>query len=170
MFLSKTKSSPSKTNSPKTRHLSRARSLSFGIGLISLFSSGPLTAAEELSLSFLDKNDFYLSSAGFKVKLANGPAGEKALRALPPHRFVIHTVNGVAHYLFADPKRCICIFVGTKDNYLSYRSILSQPFGGQPADVSADYKTNAETMLTDPLGSGDIYDPDSLGQFLQDYY
>jgi hypothetical protein len=149
---------------------SRARTLSFGVGLISLFSSSPLLADEELSLSFLDKNNFYLSSAGFKVQLANGPKGEKALHALPPHRFVIHTVNGVAHYLFADPKRCVCIFVGNKDNYLSYRSILSQPLGAAPNNVEADYKTNALTMLNDPLGGGDIDDPDSLAEFLQDYY
>ncbi len=86
-------------------NFTRTRSLSFGVGLISLLSGSPLLADGELSLSFLDKNDFYLSSAGFKVQLANGPKGEKALPALPPHRFVIHTVNGVAHYLFADPKR-----------------------------------------------------------------
>jgi len=140
------------------------------MGLISLFSGSPLLAGEELSLSFLDKNDFYLSSAGFKVKFANDPKGEKALRALPPHRFVIHTVDGVAHYLFADPKRCVCIFVGGRDNYLSYRSILSQPLGAAPDNVATDYKTNAETMLTDPLGGDNIYDPDSLGEFLQDYY
>ncbi|MBE0704743.1 MAG: hypothetical protein IH582_16520 [Afipia sp.] len=146
------------------------RRLSFGIGLISLLSGGPLLADEELSLSFLDKNNFYLSSAGFKVQLANGPKGEKALHALPPHRFVIHTVNGVARYLFADPKRCVCIFVGNKDNYLSYRSILSQPLGAAPNNVEADYKTNALTMLNAPLGGNDIYDPDSLSEFLQDYY
>ncbi|CAM5466936.1 putative protein OS=Afipia felis OX=1035 GN=BN961_02674 PE=4 SV=1 [Afipia felis] len=149
---------------------SRTRALSFGLGLMSLFSGGLLLAAEELSLSFLDKNNFYLSSAGFKVQLANGPKGEKALRALPPHRFVIHTVNGVAHYLFADPKRCNCIFVGNKDNYLSYRSILSQPLGPAPDDVEADFKSNAMTMLNDPLGGDNIDDPDSLAEFLQDYY
>jgi len=151
-------------------NFTRTRHLSFGIGLMSLLSGGPLFASEELSLSFLDKNDFYLSSAGFKVQLANGAKGKKALRALPPHRFVMHTVNGVTRYLFADPKRCNCIFVGSKDNYLSYRSILSQPLGAAPDNVEADYKTNALTMLNDPLGGGDINDPDSLAEFLQDYY
>jgi hypothetical protein len=151
-------------------NFTRTRRLSFGIGLMSLLSGGPLFASEELSLSFLDKNDFYLSSAGFKVQLANGAKGKKALRALPPHRFVMHTVNGVTRYLFADPKRCNCIFVGSKDNYLSYRSILSQPLGAAPDNVEADYKTNALTMLNDPLGGGDINDPDSLAEFLQDYY
>jgi hypothetical protein len=49
------------------------RRLSFGVGLISLLSGSPLLADEELSLSFLDKNDFYLSSAGFKVNWRTDP-------------------------------------------------------------------------------------------------
>jgi len=150
-------------------NFTRTRRWSLGVGLISLLSGSPLSAEEQLNLSFLDKNNFYLSSAGFKVQLANGPKGEKALRALPPHRFVIHTVGGVTRYLFADPKRCACIFIGSKDNYLSYRSILSQPLGAAPDNVEADYKTNALTMLNEPLGGKDIYNPDSLAEFLQDY-
>ncbi|MBX9709519.1 MAG: hypothetical protein K2X60_00610 [Xanthobacteraceae bacterium] len=122
------------------------------------------------SQPFLEKNGFYLSSAGFRVKFANDAAGEKVLKALPPHRFVIHTVNGKDHYLFADPKVCVCIFVGNKDNYLSYRAILAQPLGPVPDDVAADYKTNAEVMLNDPLGTDSIYEPDTIAQVLQDYY
>jgi len=126
-------------------------------------------AAEELSLSFLDKNNFYLSSAGFKMQPANNPKAEKALRAIPPHRFVVHTVNGTERYLFADPKRCNCIFVGTKDNYLSYRAIQSQPLGSAPDDVAADYNKNVATVLSDPVGGNDIYDENSLSTFMQDF-
>ncbi len=139
--------------------------------IVMAFLAAPLAASDFVpSQPFLEKNGFYLSSAGFRVKFANDPAGEKALKALPPHRFVIHTVNGVDHYLFADPKVCVCIFVGNKDNYLSYRSILSQPLGPAPDDVAADYKTNAEVMLSDPLGTDSIYQPDTVAQVLQDYY
>ncbi|HEY0219711.1 MAG TPA: hypothetical protein VGC26_08100 [Afipia sp.] len=123
-----------------------------------------------MSEPFLQKTGFYLSSAGFRVKFASDSAGQKALSALPPHRFVIHTVNGTDHYLFADPKVCVCIFVGNKDNYLSYRAILAQPLGPSPDDVAPDYKTNAEVMLNDPLGTGSIYEPDTIADYLQDYY
>jgi hypothetical protein len=144
---------------------------SLGAAVLCIFSIEPLSATgEEVSLPFLEKNSFYLTSAGFRVKFANNPAGQKALKAIPPHRFVIHTVNGTAHYLFADPKLCVCIFVGNKDNYLNYRSILAQPLGAPPNDVGPNYKTNAETMLNDPLGGDDIYDPDTLSEYLQDYY
>lgn len=134
-------------------------------------NSGLLLALESSpSEPFLQKTGFYLSSAGFRVKFANDAAGQKALKALPPHRFVIHTVNGVDHYLFADPKACVCIFVGNKDNYLSYRSIVAQPLGPAPDDVAPDYKTNAEVMLNDPLGTDSIYEPDSIADYLRDYY
>jgi hypothetical protein len=123
-----------------------------------------------MSQPFLQKAGFDLSSAGFRVKFANDEASQRAMRALPPYRFVIHTVNGVDHYLFADPKVCVCIFVGNKDNYLSYRSILQQPLGPPPDNVAPDYKTNAEMMLSDPLGTDSIYEPDTVGQVLQDYY
>lgn len=130
-----------------------------------------LVAADAtLSEPFLQKAGFDLTSAGFKVRFANDPAGHRALHALPPNRFVIHTVNGVDHYLFADPKVCVCIFVGNKDNYLSYRSILQNPTGLQPDDVGHSYKHNAEVMLNDPLGSDSIYEPDTIAEVLQDYY
>jgi len=76
----------------------------------------------------LDKNSFYLSSAGFRAQFANDANGKKALLALPPHRFVIHNLgNGDVRYLYAEPQHCVCVFIGTKDAYVSYRAILSQP-------------------------------------------
>ena len=53
-----------------------------------------LLALEPPSKPFLDKNSFYLSSAGFRVQVANDAAGKKAMHALPPHRFVVHRDGG----------------------------------------------------------------------------
>jgi hypothetical protein len=83
-----------------------------------------LLAVEPPSKPFLDKNSFYLSSAGFKVHFANDAAGKKALHALPPHRFVIRNLGGGdVRYLYAEPQHCVCIFIGTKDAYQNYRAI-----------------------------------------------
>jgi hypothetical protein len=142
--------------------------LAFVAGFLTISRLAALDAT--MSEPFLQKAGFDLSSAGFRVKFANDAASQRAMRALPPYRFVIHTVNGVDHYLFADPKVCVCIFVGNKDNYLSYRSILQQPWGPAPDDVAQDYKTNAAMMLSDPLGTDSIYEPDTVAQALQDYY
>jgi len=111
-----------------------------------------LLAGEPPSKPFLDKNSFYLSSAGFKVHFANNAAGKKALHALPPHRFVIHNLGGDdVRYLYAEPQHCVCIFIGTKDAYQTYRAILTQPIP-QPDDVSAGYKTQVSALLEgDPV-------------------
>jgi hypothetical protein len=129
-----------------------------------------LVALEAPSKPFLDKNSFYLSSAGFRVQLANDPAGQRALHALPPHRFVVHRFGNDVRYLYAEPHYCACIFIGTKSAYQDYRDILSQPLP-QADDVAPDYKTQADALLY-----GDVYDwdnlnqPDSITEYLQTYY
>jgi hypothetical protein len=81
------------------------------------------------------------------VQLANDPAGQKALRALPAHRFVMHRIGGrEVRYLYAEPHHCVCIFIGTQANYKNYRDILGQGLG-QPDCVAPDYKTQAGALL-----------------------
>jgi hypothetical protein len=128
-----------------------------------------LLAVEPPSKPFLDKNSFYLSSAGFKVHFVNDAAGKKAMHALPPHRFVVHDLgSGNVRYLYAEPQHCMCIFIGTKDAYQSYRSILSQPLP-QVEDVSADYKTQAGALLMgDPV---DMFgQPSYAAEYFRNYY
>ena len=62
--------------------------------VVALMQCGSLLAVEPPSKPFLDRNSFYLSSAGFKMQFANDTAGKKAMHALPPHRFVIHNLGG----------------------------------------------------------------------------
>jgi hypothetical protein len=135
-----------------------------------LLCASLLAALETPSKPFLEKNSFYLTSAGFRVRLANDPAGQKAMRALPAHRFVMHNVDGVVHYLYAEPNHCVCIFVGTQSNYSDYRDILSRPLP-QPDDVSPDYMTQASALLYgDPYEFNSLNAPDSLAEFFRDYY
>src|SRR5256885_16902705 len=89
-----------------------------------LLCASLLPALEAPSKPFLDKNSFYLSSAGFRVQVANDAAGKKALHALPSHRFVIHRTGNDVRYLYAEPNHCVCIFIGTQANYQDYRDIL----------------------------------------------
>ena len=134
-----------------------------------LMQGGSLLAVEPPSKPFLDKNSFYLSSAGFKVHFANDAAGKKAMHALPPHRFVVHDLgNGSVRYLYAEPQHCMCIFIGTKDAYQSYRSILSQRLP-RVDDVSADYKTQAGALLMgDPV---DMFgQPPYAAEYFRNYY
>jgi hypothetical protein len=152
----------------------RVRSVrAFGVfaAVIALLCTSLLMALETPSKPFLDKNSFYLSSAGFRVQVANDEAGRKALHALPPHRFVLHKLDGGdVRYLYAEPLYCVCIFIGTRANYQDYRDILSRPLS-QPDDVSPDYSTQASALLYgDPYDLTSLDEPDSLAGYLRDYY
>lgn len=121
------------------------------------------------SKPFLEKNAFYLRSAGFRIQLANDAVGQRALKALPPHRFVVHKAAGAPRYVYADPGVCNCIFSGTRDNYDSYLAILRQPLPGVDV-VSPDYKTQASALLLDqPIDFGNTNDNDSLADYFRDY-
>jgi hypothetical protein len=131
-----------------------------------LLSAAVSAAVAEPSKPFLEKNSFYLSSAGFRIQFANDPAGQKALRALPAHRFVTNGVGEAVRYLYAEPQHCVCIFVGTQQAYDRYRNLLSQPL--KPTDnVPADYKSQAGMLLSNqPLRQSTRGDPTTLSDYL----
>jgi hypothetical protein len=131
-----------------------------------LLSAAVSSAAEEPSKPFLEKNSFYLSSAGFRIQFANDPAGQKALRALPAHRFVTNGTGDALRYLYAEPQHCVCIFVGTQQAYDRYRDLLSQPL--KPTDnLPADYKTQSGILLSNqPLRQSTRGDPTTLSDYL----
>jgi len=135
-----------------------------------LLGASLLVALEVPSKLFLDKNSFYLSSAGFRVQVANDAEGKKALHALPPHRFVIHRYGNDARYLYAEPNHCVCIFIGTQSAYRSYREMLASAFD-QPDFVSPDYKTQASALLYgDPYDWNNLNQPASVADYLRTYY
>jgi hypothetical protein len=155
-----------------SRYFSSRGAWAIGIfpAIVLLLCASLLAALETPSKPFLEKNSFYLSSAGFRVRLANDPAGQKAMRALPAHRFVMHNVGGIVHYLYAEPQHCVCIFVGTQANYQDYRDILARPLA-QVDDVSPDYKSQASALLYgDPYDFNSLNAPDSLAEYFRDYY
>jgi hypothetical protein len=151
------------------RHLFRVhgiRALRLFPAVVLLLCASVLAAAEAPSRASLDKDSFYLSSAGFRVQFANDPAGQKALRALPAHRFVASGVGAGLRYSYAEPQHCVCIFVGTQQAYDNYREILRQPL--KPTHtVSPDYKTQAGVLLSNqPPRQSTRRDPTTLADYL----
>ncbi|WP_291562804.1 hypothetical protein [Bradyrhizobium sp.] len=134
--------------------------------VVLLLHAAVLAASEEPSKPFLEKNSFYLSSAGFRIQVANDPAGKKALRMLSAHRFVANGVGDALRYLYAEPQHCVCIFVGTQQAYDRYRNLLSPPL--KPTDhVPPDYKTQAGVLLSgQPLRQSTFGDPTTLSDYL----
>jgi hypothetical protein len=157
---------PGRCRPSRTRSV---RALAFP-AMVLLLCTSLLAALEMPSKPFLEKNSFYLSSAGFRIRIASDPAAQKAMRALPAHRFVIHNLGGgEVRYLYAEPNDCVCVFVGTQANYQNYRDILSQPLPGA-ADVAPDYKTQASALLTGaPIGIDTIGD-NTVAPYYMAYY
>jgi hypothetical protein len=123
-------------------------------------------AAEAPSQPSLDKISFYLTSAGFRVQVANDPAGQKALRALPAHRFVANGVGDALRYSYAEPQHCVCIFVGTQQAYDNYSKMLREPLKATN-NVPADYKTQTGVLLSgQPLRQSTRGDPTTLSDYL----
>ena len=142
------------------------RALRLFPAIVLLLHAAVLAAAEEPSKPFLEKNSFYLSSAGFRIQVANDPAGQKALRALPAHRFVTNGVGDAVRYLYAEPQHCVCIFVGTQQAYDRYQNLLSQPLKSTD-NVPADYKTQSGMLLSNqPLRQSTRGDRTTLSDYL----
>jgi len=138
--------------------------------LVLLLYAQVLFAEEPASKPVLEKNSFYLTSAGFRIQVANDPAGQKALRALPAHRFVASGVGDALRYSYAEPQHCMCIFVGTPQAYDRYRKILSQELEPR-APVAPDYKTQAGVLLAgQPLRQSTRRDPTNLSDYLSTLY
>jgi len=131
-----------------------------------LLATPVVFAGQASSRPSLDKNSFYLSSAGFHIQVANDPAGQKALHALPAHRFVTNGAGEALRYLYAEPEHCACIFVGTEQAYDRYLKLLNQPL--KPADdMAPDYKTQAGVLLSgQPLRQSTVGDPTTLSDYL----
>ena len=150
------------------RHLFR----SHGIGILRLFPAAVLSlyasalaAAEVPGKPILERNNFYLSSAGFRTQFANDPAGQKAMRALPAHRFVTEGAGETMRYYYAEPQRCVCVFVGTQQAYDRYRQMINLPL--MSTTSSPDYKTQAGVLLSgQPLRQSTKGDPTNLSDYL----
>lgn len=64
-----------------------------------------------------------LAAAGFRVELANTPAREASLRTLPPEQLVLVRRNGRPIWMYADPERCRCLYVGGQRAYQAYAQL-----------------------------------------------
>jgi hypothetical protein len=154
------------TAHPHRFRVEAARALLLLPVLVQLVYAPVAIAVEAPRPPSLERNSFYLSSAGFRVQVANDAAGQKALRTLPAHRFVTEGSGDTLRYLYAEPQHCVCVLVGTQQAYDSYRKILSQPV--KPTNNAApDYKTQAGVLLSgQPLRQSTRGDPTTLSDYL----
>jgi hypothetical protein len=133
---------------------------------LSMLLVPPLSAQKAVpSRPVLDKNAFVLTSSGFKVQIANDPATKKLMTSLPSHQFVVHNVAGAQRYLYADPNVCFCVYVGDGDAYRSYRTMMTNHL--QVDNVAADYGSEVNMLLREPVISSTLDDPAPIGDFFR---
>ena len=93
--------------------------------LFALFASVtllPITAAraEAKSTKSIERKEDDLAAAGFVLKPANTPKRTDMLSRLPANKFVKRVNGDTVTYVYADPKACNCLYVGTQQAYGQY--------------------------------------------------
>ncbi|GHE65558.1 hypothetical protein GCM10019059_26680 [Camelimonas fluminis] len=67
-----------------------------------------------------------LSASGFSIKVASTPQQQAALASLPAGTFTMRHVKGKPVFIFADPKGCNCIYVGSEASYQQFKALSVQ--------------------------------------------
>ena len=80
--------------------------------------TAPATAESKKSIAKMENS---LSAAGFIVKPANSPARLAMLARLPKDKFARRTKGDIVTYVYADPKDCNCLYVGSQSAYGRYQ-------------------------------------------------
>lgn len=61
-----------------------------------------------------------LVAAGFHMRPTDTTELQEDLRSIPPHRIVSRTKDGNVVYMYADPDKCHCVYVGGSKEYSEY--------------------------------------------------
>jgi hypothetical protein len=89
------------------------------------------------ALSQTPKRDRLLEESGFVMRPADTPRKVERMKRLPPLQFVARTKPGGRYYLFADPKLCVCVFVGSQQAMDNFQSQLIKVPVSQLAPMQA---------------------------------
>ena len=81
----------------------------------------PAIAKSKSSIQRVEDN---LAAAGFIVKPANTPERAAMLMRLPANKFVQRTNGDTVTYVYADPKACACLYVGSQAAYGQYQKAM----------------------------------------------
>lgn len=90
-----------------------------------------------------------LVAAGFQIEPANTPKSLAQLRALIAHRVVRSSRDGQPRYVYADPDRCRCLYVGDPKQYETYKTLT---FHAWEHELSKE--APMATEASDPRSSG----------------
>lgn len=99
--------------------------------------SAPAAAESKKSIT---KQENSLAAAGFVVKPANTPARIDMLNRLPKDKFARRIKGDVVTYVYADPKSCNCLYVGTEAAYGRYqKAVQAKNIADEQEMAAEDY-------------------------------
>jgi len=72
------------------------------------------------------QRDRLLEQSGFFMRSADTPQKVARMNLLPPLQFVARNSGKGRYYLYADPKPCVCVFIGNQQAMNNYKSQVMQ--------------------------------------------
>jgi hypothetical protein len=84
---------------------------------------GALTLAGCAGLQTADTHaaEQALAAAGFQAMPADTPEKLAQIQSLTPRKVLAQSQNGERQYVYADPTRCQCLYVGNEEQYQQLR-------------------------------------------------
>jgi hypothetical protein len=107
------------------------------------------------------KRDRLLEESGFFMRSADTPAKVARMKLLPPLKFVARTTPRGRYYLFADPKLCVCVFVGNQQAMNNFQSQIMKVPSSELAPMQVVPKTHDKPpyVLIHEMGEDAFGDP-----------
>ncbi len=92
------------------------------IAVVAALLSGCAAARKDEAMSV----ERTLAAAGFQMKFADTPEKIDELATLPQRTLAPQERDGELFYVYADPKYCNCLYVGTDKAYERYQKLALQ--------------------------------------------
>lgn len=143
-----------------TRTWSRRRTAAAAFVALAMLGT-TVTPAAAQHVSGKESN---LAAAGFIVKPASTPE-RQAMLARVPAKKLLQRVNGdTVHYVYADPRGCNCIYVGSQAAYQAYNQQRQQQgLVDEAQNINASYSDPSWNWGAWGGGFGDGFSYGGLG-------
>ena len=92
--------------------------------LVVVAASAIITGCATVRRSQTADTEQLLAAAGFTMQRTD--VGDQQLEATPPYRLVSRTRNRMVEYVYADPDRCRCVYVGGPNEYAEYERLKAK--------------------------------------------
>ena len=120
---------------PNTRATGRTRG--FGLATVQILGLGILAACQSTRMAVAEKENG-LSAAGFVVHRADTPERQSLVSLLPANQIAWYQRSGAFHYVYADPRGCSCLYVGTQEAYEKWVSYAHEHHAAAEKPVRAE--------------------------------